>query len=222
MKFIDIPTEQTTAITDAILALLALGCIFYLWQIGHSGDSWKAGLWAWAFGLLALAAGLGAIAHGFKMSLALNVLFWYPLNLALGLVVALFVVGVIYDVWGLGAAQLAVPIMLITGLLFFGVTVFFSDIFLVFILYEAVALSFALAVYGWLAFTGRLPGAGWMAAGVLTTIIAAAIQATWNGKENPLTLIWQFDQNGLYHLIQMIGVVLLIIGLRVGLEGTGG
>jgi hypothetical protein len=46
------------------------------------------------------------------------------------------------------------------------------------------------------------------------TIIAAAVQVGWNGRDNPLTLLWQFDQNGLYHLIQMVGVALLLVGLR--------
>jgi hypothetical protein len=90
---------------------------------------------------------------------------------------------------------------------------------LVFTFYEAVAMLFALGAYSWLAFTGRLAGAYWMVAGVLVTIIAAAVQVLWNGKENPLTLIWQFDQNGLYHLIQMVGVALLMVGLRLGLMG---
>lgn len=220
MKFIDIPTEQTTAITDAILALLALGCIIYLWQIGQS-DTWKTGLWAAAYGLLALAAGLGAIAHGFQMSATNSWWFWHPINMALGLLVALFVVGVIYDWWGPAAAQRIVPIMLGVGLLFFGLTIFFSDLFIVFIIYEAAAMLFALGVYGWLAVTGQLPGAGWLAAGVLATIIAAGVQAGWNGRENPITLIWQFDQNGVYHLIQMIGVVLLLIGLRAALLAEG-
>jgi hypothetical protein len=213
IEFIDLPTEQTTAITDAILALLALGCVFHLLQIGQA-DPWKAGLWAWAFGLLALAATLGMVAHGFKMSAATNLLFWQPLNLALGLVIALFVVGVIYDVWGLAAARNALPIMLVVGVAFFGVTLLFRGLFLVFIFYEVVAMLFALGAYGWLTITGRLSGAGWMAAGVLVTIIAAAVQASWKGQEQPLTLIWQFDQNGLYHIIQMVGVVLLLAGLR--------
>jgi hypothetical protein len=220
MKFIDIPTEQTTAITDAILALLALGCALYLLQIGQH-DPWKAGLWAWTFGLLALAAGLGAIAHGVQMSAAVNWWFWHPLNLSLGLVVALFVVGVVYDWWGLAAARRAVPVMVGVGLLFFGASLVYPDLFLPFIIYEAAAMLFALGVYSWMAVTGQLPGAGWMAAGVLATITAAAVQAGWNGRENPLTLVWQFDQNGLYHLIQMIGVVLLLIGLRAALLAGG-
>lgn len=214
---IDSPTERTTAATDAILTLLALACVFHLLQIGHQRDSWKVGLWAWTFGLLALAAALGAVAHGFKMSPAANLRFWQPLNLALGLVVALFVVGVVDDVWGLGVAQTVLPVMLGIGVAFFGITLVFPGIFLVFILYEAAAMLFALGAYGWLAVTGRLPGAGWMAAGVLVTLIAAAVQALWDGKTRPVTFIWQFDQNGLYHLIQMVGIALLLVGLRIGL-----
>jgi hypothetical protein len=198
-----------------MLTLLALGCALHLLQIGQA-DPWKAGLWAWAFGLLALAAALGTVAHGFKMSVATNQRFWQPLNLALGLTVALFVVGVVYDVWGLAAAQQILPIMLGVGVVFFVIQAI-RDIFLVFIIYEAVAMLFALGTYGWLAATGRLPGAGWMAAGVLVTIIAAAVQAGWNGRQQPLTFIWQFDQNGLYHLIQMVGVILLLLGLRAAL-----
>jgi hypothetical protein len=213
MKFIDIPTEQTTAITDVILALLALGSALYLRQIGQS-DPWKANLWAWAFGLLALAAGLGAIAHGFQMSETVNQWFWRPLNLVLGLVVAMFVVGVIYDLWGLPRAQQVLPILIAMAVVFFGLTLLRPGNFMVFIVYEAVAMLFALGAYGWLTTTGRLPGAGWMAAGVLVTIIAAAVQVGWNGRDNPLTLLWQFDQNGLYHLIQMVGVALLLVGLR--------
>jgi hypothetical protein len=216
MKFIDIPTEQTTAVTDAILALLSVGGVLYLRQIGER-DPWKASLWAWAFGLLALAAGLGAVAHGFQMSEAVNWRFWRPLNLALGLIVALFVVGVIYDLWGRVLAQLALPVMLSVGVIFFGITLLRPGNFLVFIVYEAVAMVFALGAYGWLAATGLLLGAGWLAAGVLVTIVAAAVQAGWDGKASPLTFIWQFDQNGLYHLIQMVGVVLLLVGLRMGL-----
>ena len=34
MEFIDIPTEQTTAVTDAILAVMALATAVYLHRIG--------------------------------------------------------------------------------------------------------------------------------------------------------------------------------------------
>ena len=213
MQFIDIPTEQTTAITDAILAVLAVGCMWYLWRIGRH-NRWKTGVWMAAFGLLALGAALGAIAHGFKMSPRVNNLFWQPLYLSLGLTVAMFVVGVIYDVWGRRASRRSLWPMLIVGLAFYGVTRLFPGTFRVFIVYEALAMLFALAVYLWLVWKKRLTGAGLIALGILVMIIAAAVQAT---KTLSVTLIWPFDYNGLYHLIQMAGVLLLFAGLRSAL-----
>jgi len=213
MEFIDLPTERTTAVTDVLLALLALAGLIYVLYLGQ-GDSWKARLWASAFGLLVLAASLGAVAHGFKMSEQTNQLIWHPLNLSLGLTVALFVVGVIYDTWGLVAARQALPLLIIVGIAFFGMTLLISGTFRVFILYQTAAMLFALVAYSWLALTGRLEGAGLMAAGILVFMIAAAVQVS---EAVSLTLIWQFDHNGLYHLILMAGLLLLLAGLRAGL-----
>ena len=50
-----------------------------------------------------------------------------------------------------------------------------------------------------------------MAAGVLVSIIAAVIQTK---KSISLKLIWQFDHNGIYHLVQTVGLILLLIGLQ--------
>lgn len=213
VEFVDTPTEQTTAITDAILAVLALAGAGYLHQIGPQ-HPFKANLWAWAFGLLALSAFLGTVVHGFKMSEATRALLWHPLFLSLGLTVALFVVGVIFDLWGQAAAQRALPVMIAVGVGFFGLTRLWPNTFLVFIIYEAVAMLFALAGYLWLAANGRLDGAWFMVAGILVTMLAAGVQAANVG---PFTLIWPFDHNGTYHLLQMVGLVLLLAGLRAAL-----
>ncbi len=213
MQLIDSPTERTTAATDAILAAQALGCAVYVWSIGDQ-DLWKASLWASAFCLLALAAVLGAVAHGFKMSPGLNRLIWQPLNLALGLVIALFVVGVTYDRWGIDVAQRLLPVMIGLGIIFFIATQFVPGSFLVFVIYQTVAMLFALLIYGWLAINGQLAGAAFMAGGVLVTMIAAGIQAR---QSVSLNLVWQFDHNGVYHLVQMVGLLLLLAGLQASL-----
>ena len=72
----------------------------------------------------------------------------------------------------------------------------------------------ALGGYIWLACQGRLEGTWLMAAGILVTIIAAGVQA---GKAVSFTINWSFDHNGVYHLIQMVGIVLLVAGLRKAL-----
>ncbi|MDJ0809258.1 MAG: hypothetical protein QNJ01_04110, partial [Desulfobacterales bacterium] len=62
---------------------------------------------------------------------------------------------------------------------------------------------------------GRLKGAWLMAGGILATIVAAGVQA---GRLLAFTFIWPFDHNGVYHLIQMAGIVLIVAGLRRGLQ----
>jgi hypothetical protein len=214
MAFIEIPTEQTTAVTDVILALMAAAGAVYLYRIGQK-FRWKTNLWMLVFGLLAIAAFLGAIAHGFKMSSSIQTILWYPIKLSLGLLVALFIVATVYDIWGEAAARRIWPVMVAIGVGFLGITLIWPDSFLVFIIYETVAMLLALGGYTWLAWRGRLEGAGMMVAGILTTIAAAGVQA---GKLISFTFIWSFDHNGVYHLIQMMGIGFLLAGLKKALQ----
>ncbi len=214
MEFNDIPTEQTAAVTDAILAVMAIGAGLYLHRIGQN-FRWKARLWTVIFGLLALAAILGTIVHGFEMSKALQTIIWYPLNFSLGLLVAFFLVAVVYDIWGETTARRVLPLMAIIGTVFFGITLVWPDQFLVFIIYETAAMLFAMGAYVWVACRGHLEGAWLMVAGIFVTIVAAGIQA---GKIVSFSLIWSFDHNGVYHLVQMAGIILLVAGLRRALK----
>ena len=53
-----------------------------------------------------------------------------------------------------------------------------------------------------------------MAAGILVTLLAAVVQLTdWT-----VTLVWPLDHNGIFHLIQMPGLLLMVLGVRRGLR----
>jgi hypothetical protein len=212
MKYAKDPTERTTAITDIILALAAFGGILMLsWNTAPGNAPWKIIIWSAAFGLIGLAAALGAAAHGLRISRTVHARIWQLLNLALALAVSLFVAGVVYDLWGPALCFKVLPAMLAAGLGFFGVTLRYPGIFFVFIVYEGLALLFALSAYVYLAVRGAPAGAAFMAAGILVSILAAGIQAN---KSICLTLIWPFDHNGIYHIVQVVGLILLLIGLR--------
>ena len=211
LKFTKSPTEKTTAFTDILLALAAVGAICYL-QWLKSPEVWKVNTWSCAFGFIALSGFLGAIAHGLELSESVHQWVWNPLNLGLGLAVSVFVIGVAYDVWGQTAARTILPWMVGMALGFYVITRFFQGIFFVFILFEALALLFAGCAYGWLAFKGQLSGAWIIAMGILVSIVAAGIQAT---KILAFKVIFEFDHNSIFHVIQILGILLLLMGLRL-------
>lgn len=204
-----IPSDQTTAITDAVLAIISLASAVYLRRISNT-NPWKNILWFWVFVLLALSAVLGTVAHGLKMPNTYQSLLWDALYLLLGILVGFFMVAVIFDIWGKVIARKALPTSIVTALVFFATTLVWPNNFSVFILYEASAMLFALGGYLWLA-RRRDAGAWWMVFGILVTMIAAYVQ-TRHGFS--FTLIWSFNHNGVYHLLQMIGILFLVAGLR--------
>jgi hypothetical protein len=217
MEFIEDPAERTTAATDAALAVVALGGIGFLgWSSADDGHFLKMGIWSSAFGLIGLASTLGAAAHGLVISNKVHNRLWQVLNACLALAVSLFAAGVVYDVWGSVACQRVLPFLIAAGLIFYAATLVSPGYFLIFIIYEGLALIFALTAYVFMMFTRELPGASLMAAGILASILAAALQAC---KSLTVTVIWKFDHNGIFHVVQIIGVVLLIIGLRQSVMG---
>lgn len=212
MKPVKDPAEQTTAITDIILALVACSGVLIL-QLPSvkAGGPWRIHIWSGAIGLIGLAATLGAVAHGLVLKSTIHNRIWQVLNLALSLAVSLFVIAVINDLWGAELARKALPYALLAGLGFYLATLIYPGIFLLFIVYEGLALALAFCAYLFLAVRGD-PGAEFMAGGILLSILAAGLQAR---KSISFTLIWTFDHNGIYHIVQTLGLLLLIAGLWI-------
>lgn len=202
------PFERVTAITDVFMGLLAAFAALNISQL----TGFRSDLWAWTFGLLAVSSFLGAVAHGFQMSQRTNDRLWMPINLSLGLTLGLFVVASLFDLGGEQLARVALPIMLAVGVGFFLFTLWKPGTFMTFLAYEALAMIFALGAYGYLFFNDSLAGAGWLAVGILVTILAALVQATGKAGKG---IVWYFDNNGVFHVVQMLGLGLLWLGLVV-------
>jgi len=218
-QIINIPAEQTTAATDVLLAILAFVVSVKIYQTGKRIDVKKTRIWVWAFGLLAFASATGAVAHGFQMSKLTNFILWQPLNLALGAAIGLFVAGVVYDFMDFSLPRTLIPALLVIATIFYTITVMIPNAFIVFIIYEAIAMLFAFIVYLILASRQKVKGAWFMSAGILVTIIAAAIQAIETIRIN---FIWVIDHNGIFHIVQMLGLLILYKGLKVEFKSRAG
>lgn len=210
--FVTAATERTTAGTDLLLALTVGAGSLWLRRVTRSG--WHRQIWLTALGAFAMSACLGAVVHGLTLSGRTASALWQALYLLLGLAVALFLAGALADWRGEAAARARLPALLIVAALFYLATRLTGGDFRVFLIFEATALVFALAVYGVLAARGR-PGAALVAAAMAISLAAGAVQAMPSAS---LRLGWEFDHNGLYHLAQLAGVVLLIRGLSLTLR----
>ncbi|NNJ09560.1 hypothetical protein EKD04_004395 [Chloroflexales bacterium ZM16-3] len=214
MQIIASPTERTTAATDALIAAISLRYAAEL--IGRRPrHSWKASVWAGTFATLGLSGALGAVVHGLELSPRRREILWRPLTLILGVTVALFAVGAVGDLLGERAARRALPGLLLSAGGLYVASQRLQRGFLIFIIYEAAAMLFALGAYARLAQAGRFDGAQQMAAGVLISIIAASIQSS----SLELTIFGvPLDHNGLFHIVQIAGLPLLAAGLRAALD----
>ena len=136
-------------------------------------------------------------------------LLWQPLYLTLGSALAFFSAGAIGDWRGDAAARRSLPPLLALVVAFYLLTRLSGGKFLVFVIFEALALFFALAVYARLAFQHKR-GAGLVLTGLVLSLAGGALQASTLSAH----VIWDFNHNGLYHLVQLVGVVFLLAGLR--------
>jgi hypothetical protein len=209
MKLIASLTERTTAATDIILSGVAAGLTIYLQVLAHHPPG-RITLWSWSFIFIAVSAGCGAAYHGLSLSELTRRLLWQGVTLCMGMAISLFVVAVLHDIGGPQTAESALPIMLAAGGIVYALSRMRPGLFVVFIIYEALALLIAFAAYIWLAVSGTLSGARWLAAGVAVSLIAAALQPI---RRLRVVFLWELDRNGLFHLAQVIGLILLCVGL---------
>jgi hypothetical protein len=201
----------TTALTDALLAGVCGVLLIRLVKLPTT-EPFKVQVWTWVFAFLALASGLGAVTHGLQWAPFWKSVLWAPLYLSLGFVVALFLVGAVSDWKGVDAGRRVLPWALGVAVVFFVVTRV-TDRFIVFVAYEGLVMLASLIIYMTLWLTHRHDWAGIVAAGIVLNMGAAAVQAS------PFRLVLgvPFDHNGLFHLVEIVAVIVTARGLRRGL-----
>jgi hypothetical protein len=207
--FTDSPTEMTTAITDVILAAQSAAAIYVIRRKTVTRPMWTQ-VWAWVFALLSIASLIGAAAHGLEMAASIESAIWSPAYLALGLTMALFVIAAITMSVGHEKSRRFLLPAVMVAFAFFTITQIWSDSFLLFVIYECIAMAVSLTLYTMCFWQRKAKGSGYLATGVLVGILAAVIDTQ---KTIHVALIWEFNNHGVFHLVQMIRLLLLTIGL---------
>ncbi|MCU7812450.1 MAG: hypothetical protein KZQ77_14665 [Candidatus Thiodiazotropha sp. (ex Notomyrtea botanica)] len=109
------------------------------------------------------------------------------------------------------------PAVVVVALVFYLLVKLMGDDFTPFIIYEGIAMLMAFVVYGYLAIIRKRKGAMLMVLGITLTILAAGFQAFQLGA---FDFIWQFDHNGTYHLIQLVGLCFVVLSLDASFEAV--
>jgi len=201
----------TTTVTDVLLAVVIVAGILYLRRT--TPPSPLRTLWFVTLVVSATGALIGGSLHIIPMSDAVSVAAWGVLYLYLGIAISCLVAAVVGAWRGYPAARRLLPYILGFTFLFSVFTQFTADHAMISAVYEGAALLFALVVFGLLAVQGRA-GMKLVTAGLLITIAGAAIAGM---DALNVRLIWDFDRNGLSHIGHMVGLAILIHGLRSSL-----
>lgn len=203
-------TELSTAATDALLAIQAVACLVVL-RLTQSRN-FRSTLWQALFASLALSSLLGAIAHAVKMSQSVHTLLWNFIYFFLGLTLTILALVAIYDWLGECVTRRLLYWLLPMPLIVVVVTWIGAGEFIYFVVFEALVMLFVMLVYSMLLWQKK-PGSGLILTGIVISLAAAVVQAS-----GPLqiTIIWLFDHNGLFHLVQMPGILCFYLGAKRG------
>lgn len=197
-------SEPMTMATDYLMGALALWLGARLWRSPESGGG-RARRWlAAALFALAGAAFLGGSAHGFALHLGeiSSRVVWTLTELVVGgasfaLLAAAFHATLRAAARGPALALAALQLGI------YAVWILDHDDFVWVIADYGGAMLVVLALMLW---RRRRPGALWIAAGIVVSFAAAAIQ------QSGLTLHAHFNHNDLYHVVQMGALGLLYAG----------
>lgn len=201
--------EATTAVTDLVLGAVLVVGIPWLHQVTMRSRARL--LWFIALALLAAASFLGAFVHGFALPPGMKRWLWQPMFVLLGLAMAFIAAGAIADWRGYPPARRALPYLVLAALGFYGVTVLAGGAYFIFVAFQAVVVLFAVAVYWRLGVQDHQRGGQLILAGLVLSLVAGVLQAM---PGISIRVGWEFNHNGIYHLVQLAGILCILAGLR--------
>lgn len=201
-------TEPSTLITDLLLAAVAGTLAVRLWRLSRPGDR-AARLWSGGLVVLAVAAATGGLYHGFRTVLGpgLAAATWKVTVLSIGIADLLLAAGALLAWTGGALRQALLGLVAVKFLLYAGWMARHDDFTYVLLEYApSLVLLALLSLWGSCSQPGR--GGSWVLAGVLVSAVAAVVLALG------VSFHPHFNQNDLYHLIQIVAVWLLYRGGR--------
>lgn len=204
MRWIDSPTERTSAATDVLLALVAIVCTAAARGAPGLGPRDRL-LWTVLFAAAAGAALAGAAYHGLRLPGPSRTRLWRTVTAALALAAAAFAL-LLWSAAG-GGIPAGLQAALLAGAALLGFAAGGRRRgFAVLLAFQAAVLAAGAVLHAGLA---SAPARPWLAAGCGVSLLAGVLQ-TARGLR--MRLIWEFDHNGLFHLAQAVGLALLGTG----------
>jgi hypothetical protein len=199
------PGEFVTMLTDYVLALSGFAAGAWLWpRAAGAPGRW----WAAAFAITGVAALLGGTSHGYRpvLATATHTLVWRLTYVTVGLANLCVLQGAALAVLSRAWARAALVALMARFVVVAFALVAHGE--LRYVLYD-----YAITLAGLLAFAVALgarhrPGAGWVAAGVLASLLGAVVQLQRIGGERA------FNHNDVFHVLQALGLLLYARGGR--------
>jgi hypothetical protein len=203
-------SEPTTMVTDYVLVVLCSIFAWHLWRVGKAAAQASVCAWAAGFACFGLASFAGGTVHGFATIFSQAILqeLWKLTAYAVGLASFFLLVGTL-------------SACIVPSVRRFAMLIPYAQL-IVYAFWMATHDDFRYIIYDY-AFTNlgilglqfhagianRTMSAPWLVGGVLVSFLAAAAQVSG------VSLHQHFNQNDLYHVIQISGMCLFYKGVLV-------
>jgi len=208
-------TEPVTMATDYLLAGLALYWALSLIRQGIRTRQQSVRLWGYSLGMLVIAAALGGTSHGFKLYLneTLDTLLWKVTFYATGGASFFMLLGT-FRATTSGIMWRGLVLAAVLKFAAYAVWIVHHGRFIFVIMDYVPAMCVVIAFQVYEVFQRRNKSGWWIIAGIVLSFLGAGVQASG------FTLHQYFNNNDLYHVLQMLATYWLFRGARLLRDAT--